>query len=102
MPLILAAIVFVLGFNVTPLSKYALVVVVAVYPLGANNKGYVALEVVTVYVTFVSVFGLAGIFTCKFVPATVPIVDVVPQDRVGALLVTATVFLETVIFPLVS
>ena len=58
LPLILAAIVFVLGFNVTPLSKYALVVVVAVYPLGANNKGYVALEVVTVYVTFVSVLVL--------------------------------------------
>ena len=38
-PLIFAAIVFVLGFNVTPLSKYAVVVAVAVCPLGASNNG---------------------------------------------------------------
>ena len=31
-----------------PLSKYEVVVAVAVYPLGANNKGYFAFVVVTV------------------------------------------------------
>ena len=39
LPDILAAIVLVEGFKVTPLSKYDVVVVVAVCPLGANNNG---------------------------------------------------------------
>ena len=35
-------------------------------------------------------------------PATVPIVEVTPHDKVGALFVTATVFLVAVILPLAS
>lgn len=38
------------------------------------------------------VFGFAGILTVRLVPSTVPIVDVLPQDNVGALFVTLAGF----------
>ena len=68
--------VLLLGLRVTPLSKYVWVVVVFVYPVGANNNGYVLLSEVGVWVTLVSV--LLSIDLIVIIPSALAVTVVLP------------------------